>query len=76
MSTTLPTLLQIRLLIIAFVFSIFVYNVILAKSSEIIINPNVKLLKDSIENKNILIAINKFLETSQQKNEENKYIYI
>jgi|688.fasta_scaffold365528_1 hypothetical protein len=45
-----------------------------AQTSGLIVNPNIALLSDSIESKQLLSSLNDFLVAAQKPNEENKFI--
>jgi hypothetical protein len=47
-----------------------------AQNSSLVINPNVRLLKDSTENSVFIKSLNGFLEDSQKPNEENKFVLL
>lgn len=47
---------------------------VLRSQSELIVNPGIKLVKDSIESKKLLEALNAFLNKAQRPNEENDLV--
>lgn len=57
--------------------SIFVIMTIFvnAQTNSLRLNPNIVLLKDSTESKNLISSINGFLISAQQPNEENKFVF-
>ena len=60
------TLATIAILLITFLVS--------AQTSQLTINPNINLPKDSIESKLLIARLNDFLTAADQPNEENKWI--